>query len=125
MKNVNKVFEDCKKIIDQMSECGIVKVNISGGEPLVRKDFIDILSYIKSKNIVIGNITTNGALLNEQMLKRISDCFINPNGLLIFDINSVYHKKPFRASGFGRFEKIYKGLDKRGEVCYNSHRKTA
>lgn len=57
---------------------GITRFKITGGEPLVRKDCVRIISEIKSLNDVEQvTLTTNGVLLEEQAeaLKRVGiDC---------------------------------------------------
>lgn len=51
---------------------GLEKVRITGGEPLVRKDIIDLVRLIKSVGICDLSITTNGTTLSGQAeeLKR-------------------------------------------------------
>ena len=44
---------------------GIEKIRLSGGEPLLKKDIIDIIAKISSLNFKDISITTNGILLNE------------------------------------------------------------
>ena len=35
-------------LIDQMAECGVLQVDITGGEPFVRKDFWQLVDRIRS-----------------------------------------------------------------------------
>lgn len=48
-------------------------INFSGGEPLVKRDFIQIIEFCRQKDIVAG-ITTNGILLNEKNVDRVIAC---------------------------------------------------
>ncbi|AMM40843.1 radical SAM protein [Candidatus Desulfofervidus auxilii] len=41
------------KIVDIFEEIGVKVVGITGGEPLLRTDIIDIIKYIKSKNMAV------------------------------------------------------------------------
>lgn len=41
-------------LIDQMAECGILRVDITGGEPLVRNDIWQIIDHILSYKMTIG-----------------------------------------------------------------------
>src|SRR5210317_515765 len=56
-------FKEMYRIIRVLSELGVNKVRLTGGEPFVRKDFVNFLKSLsfndKLKEI---NITTNGAL---------------------------------------------------------------
>ncbi|NTU52426.1 MAG: radical SAM protein [Chlorobiaceae bacterium] len=44
---------------------GRFAINFSGGEPFIKKGFIDILRFCRDHDILAG-VTTNGALLNEK-----------------------------------------------------------
>ncbi len=58
-------LNELHKIIDNLCSLGIKKIKITGGEPLVRTDIIEIIKYIKSKpEIEKLTITTNGVLLD-------------------------------------------------------------
>ncbi|MCM8824026.1 MAG: radical SAM protein [Candidatus Omnitrophica bacterium] len=60
------------RIIDEIVEAGCLYLLITGGECLVREDFLDIYSYIKKKGI-FPIVFTNGTLLN----KDIVDYFVD------------------------------------------------
>lgn len=61
-----------KTIIDKLLSCKVEKIILSGGEPLVRNDFIEILHYIreKGKNVNIS-VMTNALLFNENNVEEI------------------------------------------------------
>lgn len=61
-------LETIRRIVDYMSERGIVCFDISGGEPFVHPDIKEILKYAKSKGLNIS-IATNGTLLNEELIE--------------------------------------------------------
>jgi GTP 3',8-cyclase len=57
-------FEEIDNLVEQLVQLGIDKVRITGGEPLVRKDIIQLLERIgRHKSITDFSITTNGMLL--------------------------------------------------------------
>ena len=60
-------FEDWKKVIDQIPFYGII--TLVGGEPLIRKDFIDIFAYAAKKVWNKTHVVTNGILLNDEIIK--------------------------------------------------------
>lgn len=64
-------YEDVERVIDQMKECGIYHVKITGGEPLVREDFWNIIHKFVKSDIVIEEIYTNGCLVDENFLKQL------------------------------------------------------
>lgn len=46
-------LEDCLKIMDQIARCGIRQVDITGGEPLVRRDYEDFFKELSYRGIFI------------------------------------------------------------------------
>ncbi|MBU4450149.1 MAG: radical SAM protein, partial [Actinobacteria bacterium] len=61
-------FEEILKAAAILSEMGIRKIRITGGEPLVRDGIIDLIKQIKKiEKITDISITTNGILLNEYL----------------------------------------------------------
>lgn len=77
--------EDCIKIIDGMSECGITRLILTGGEPLLRSDFLDLVDYMTAKGIVLSRIATNGILVNERLLDEFDDRGLHPGFNISFD----------------------------------------
>ena len=45
--------KEALKIVDIFEEIGVKVVGITGGEPLLRNDIIDIIKYIKSKKMAV------------------------------------------------------------------------
>lgn len=58
--------EQIFRLIDEMVAAGVQRVGIFGGEPLVRDDIVEIVSYAYRKKLFISLIT-NGMLLYERM----------------------------------------------------------
>ena len=64
-------FKEAVRIIDNISSyIDIDRIHFLGGEPLTRKDFIDILEYLDSKQIKFG-FNTNGLLFAGKNMERI------------------------------------------------------
>lgn len=62
-------FTEFKKILDEMPF--VSKISLVGaGEPLLNPDIFNMVSYAKSKGILIG-FATNGMLLNDIMCRKI------------------------------------------------------
>lgn len=57
-------IEQVKTIIDRLVEIGSQYFETTGGEPLLRKDILDIFQYAKNKGLKTG-LATNGFLVNE------------------------------------------------------------
>ena len=77
--------EQAFDFIDQMADCGVLRVDITGGEPLIRKDFWQLVDRILSYKMTIGTIYTNGWLLTEQVLNELERRNIKPGISISFD----------------------------------------
>ena len=57
-------YKEMYRITRVLSELGVDKIRLTGGEPFVRKDFVSFLESLSfNKNLKEINITTNGALI--------------------------------------------------------------
>jgi cyclic pyranopterin phosphate synthase len=57
-------FKEMYRIIRVLTELGVTKVRLTGGEPFVRKDFIKFLEMLSFNDLLETiNITTNGAMI--------------------------------------------------------------
>jgi radical SAM protein with 4Fe4S-binding SPASM domain len=60
-----------KIIIDRLSQAKVFNVTLTGGEPLLRPDFFEIVNYLKQYPIRIG-LNTNATLVTEEVSKEIA-----------------------------------------------------
>ena len=72
--------EELQKLTKLFIESGVTKVRLTGGEPLLRSDLSQVISYINTFNTVesIG-ITTNGITLSRQLPKLIQSGLTHVN----------------------------------------------
>ncbi|MBF0363783.1 MAG: radical SAM protein [Oligoflexia bacterium] len=69
-KNPNNMpFDIFKSTVDTIYKLGIIHINITGGEPLIRSDIIDIISYIPKD--VIVTLVTNSTLLTKDKINSL------------------------------------------------------
>jgi cyclic pyranopterin phosphate synthase len=68
-KSDNRKFlhlEEVRRLAKALSELGVNKIRLTGGEPTVRKDFFDIVKTIKANSGIKKTvITTNGYHLDK------------------------------------------------------------
>lgn len=76
---------DCLEIIRQLGECGIRKVSLTGGEPLVRRDFFQLLDALTAQEIVVTTIYTNGLLVSDELLNGLSARGMRPLFQMSYD----------------------------------------
>ena len=77
--------KEALNLIDQMAECGVMRIDITGGEPLIRHDFWQLIDRILFYKIDIGKIYTNGWFINENVLDQFESRGIKPHISVSFD----------------------------------------
>jgi radical SAM protein with 4Fe4S-binding SPASM domain len=65
-------YEEHCRILDEIVEAGCFWLLYTGGEILVRQDFIAIYRYAKQKGLLI-TLFTNGVLINEEIADSLAD----------------------------------------------------
>ena len=83
--------EQCLDIADQIADCGVLRVSLTGGEPLVRRDFLQIVDRILERRMRIDVIMTNGAFVNEQLLDALDARGCHPELNMSFDGPERWH----------------------------------
>jgi radical SAM protein with 4Fe4S-binding SPASM domain len=56
--------DDAVFIVDQMKTANVIQAILSGGEPFLRKDLIDIVAHLKEHRLIV-EILTNASLITE------------------------------------------------------------
>ncbi|PYJ22203.1 MAG: hypothetical protein DME92_04265, partial [Verrucomicrobia bacterium] len=59
---------DLKKWMDHIRNLGVMRLGLQGGEPLKHPDIMDVVRYAKSLGFCKVSMSTNGFLLNRQLL---------------------------------------------------------
>jgi MoaA/NifB/PqqE/SkfB family radical SAM enzyme len=66
-------LESSKLLVDDLHKLGFSIIDFSGGEPLIKENFEELLAYAKRKNLFII-LNTNGMLLEESLkLKKFRE----------------------------------------------------
>ncbi len=100
-------LEEIKRIGKALSELGVCKIRLTGGEPTVRKDFIEIIENLKSLpgiNKVV--FTTNGYNL-KNIAKSVVDAKVN--GINV-SIDSLDREKFKFITGMDKLNDILAGI---------------
>jgi len=63
---------EIKRIIDEIVDEGCFWLLLTGGEPLVRRDFLDIYTYAKRKGLIL-TLFTNGTLLTPRIADYLAE----------------------------------------------------
>ena len=111
-KSDNRKFlhiNEIKRLAKALSELGVCKIRLTGGEPTVRKDFFDIVKILKNESgIKKVVITTNGYHL-DQKAKSLLDSGLNGINISIDSLDRETFKK---VTGHDRLPEILLGIEK-------------
>lgn len=72
-------------VADQLAECGVLNVGITGGEPLIRGDLLPLLDELRMRDIAVTTLYTNGWLADEALLDALEERRMRPAFQLSFD----------------------------------------
>ncbi|MCL2050233.1 MAG: PqqD family peptide modification chaperone [Lachnospiraceae bacterium] len=103
-------YEEMKQIIDNFSEKTIDYIHLLGGEPTIRKNFIEIMHYLNMKKICFG-FNTNGLTIGSyKILHAIGELKMLRN--IIFSIEGPMAEINDLIRGKEVFEKVLANLKK-------------
>ena len=74
---------DC--LLDQARDCGINAFTITGGEPMLHRNFFDILAGIYSRGMYVEELNTNGFFIDKPALDRMREIGCVPLMKISFD----------------------------------------
>jgi mycofactocin radical SAM maturase len=60
-----------KNVLDQLRDLQVFYINIGGGEPMIRKDFFEILEHAEHNNIGV-KFSTNGTYITAENARRLA-----------------------------------------------------
>lgn len=104
-----------KYIIQEIGNLGITRLAWSGGEPLLRDDLSDIMSYGLKFGIKSFSLVTNGYLINKELMQRLVDSGLTSVQISI-DGEDEKQNKILRKGPADCFLKAIKAID----ICLNA-----
>ena len=109
-KSDNRKFlhlDEIRRLAKALSELGVSKIRLTGGEPTVRKDFFDIVKTIKENSGIKKTvITTNGYHL-DKIANKIKASDLDGINISIDTLNRETFK---RVTRHDRLEEILRGI---------------
>lgn len=100
--------EEIEEIVKATAKCGIKKVRVTGGEPLVRKGIVDICERIAAiKEIEEVCMTTNGLLL-EKYAKDLKKAGLDR---LNISLDTLDEKKYSDMTRGGKLKDVLRGIE--------------
>jgi radical SAM protein with 4Fe4S-binding SPASM domain len=81
---------ESKKLIDELSDAGVVVIAFSGGEPLMRKDIFEVAAHAASRDMYVS-IATNGTLITPEVAGRLAESGVSYVEISIDGRNAAEH----------------------------------
>lgn len=78
-------WEECKHFIEECEQCGIQSFTLTGGEPMLHPQFLDILREIHRRGMRVIELNTNGSLITEEILLQMKEIGCKPQMKISFD----------------------------------------
>jgi cyclic pyranopterin phosphate synthase len=109
-------YEEIIRIVSLAVKMGLIKVRVTGGEPLVRRGFIDFLAALRNiKGLQDISLTTNGILL-EEFAEEIFNTGIHRINI---SLDSLDHAKYSYITNGGNLNNVLRGIAKAEEVGFS------
>lgn len=99
--------EECRALIDQWAALKVFQVNIGGGEPFAREDFLDLMHHAHEKGMVTC-VSSNGTLVDRALAKRLAQL-----GMLYLQVSldGATEEVNDAVRGAGTFRRILTAMD--------------
>ncbi len=78
-------WEQLMTMLDAFARCGIKGLQLTGGEPMLRKDFWNLVDEILKRGMVIPVLYSNGLLITDKFLDELEKRHIRPSIQFSFD----------------------------------------
>ncbi len=109
-------YEEILEAVEAAAETGINKVRLTGGEPLVRRNFMHLVSSVsRIPGIEEVSITTNGVLLKE----KAQELFDSGVRRINVSLDTLDGKKYARITGRDFFDAVREGINEAEAVGFS------
>ena len=110
-KGDNRKFlslDEIERLAKGLSELGVSKIRLTGGEPTIRKDFFEILKILKKKSGIKKTVVTTNGYKLDQIAEKLVESEIDGINISIDSLNKEVFKK---ITGHDRLLEILKGIE--------------
>lgn len=100
-------YEEILRVVSQTVKMGLIKVRLTGGEPLVRRGFVEFAGDLKKiKGLQDISLTTNGILLAQYA----EDIFRAGITRINISLDSLDKEKYFQITRGGNLDDVFNGI---------------
>lgn len=101
-------IQELFSLLRELKSMGVLLLVLTGGEPLLRKGFLDIINFATSLGFYMIEVITNGILLNDALTARL------PTNIMMAVSVDGLSVGPTRGISLDRIQSNILGLQKRG-----------
>jgi len=96
-------------LVKAFAKCGITKLRLTGGEPLLRSDLTEIVSFVsKIEGIQNVSATTNGILLTKELAAKLKEAGLSRINISLDSLQPERYKE---ITGGGNLADVLNGID--------------
>ena len=78
-------WEQLMTMLDAFERCGVRNLELTGGEPMFRRDFWQLVDEILARGLVVPQLYSNGLLITDEFLDRLEQRHMYPSIQFSFD----------------------------------------
>lgn len=82
--------EEVFRVLDELAELGVLFLTISGGEPTLRSDFLEIVEHARKLKFAV-KVFTNGLRLDQTMAHRLGDLAVQEVQMSLYSHRAEVH----------------------------------
>jgi radical SAM protein with 4Fe4S-binding SPASM domain len=101
-------YLEIKNLVDQAAGLGVLWCLLTGGEPLLRKDFYDIYIYLKTRGILVS-VFTNATLIRKEHIDLFKKYPPRDVEVTVYGVTAGTYERITRVPG--SFKAFIKGLN--------------
>lgn len=90
---------EAKDVIKNIKDSGVLSLNFNGGEPLIRKDFLELAEYASSLGLDI-HLNTNASLIDDDYARKLAGVFPSVCTTLLSGNSSIHDYLSGRKGAF-------------------------
>lgn len=109
-------------LLKKVLSCNPLEVILTGGEPLLHPNFLDIIRKLKEKKVFI-TVLSNGTLITEQIINGLIDAGFSDGDVFQISFDAADEKTYCLQRGINLFEKARKGITqlRNANLCTELH----
>ncbi|MGD9022152.1 MAG: GTP 3',8-cyclase MoaA [Deltaproteobacteria bacterium] len=102
-------YEEISKLIEIATDLGVTKIRLTGGEPLLRREFVNLVETVcRTPKVEDVSITTNGVFLNDMAAPLFEAGLRRIN----VSLDTLDPSKYAKITGLACFDAVWKGIER-------------